>query len=370
MQNPVRVNLFQATFTTLLVTVGTVYFPVAGVVVSLAGPAGWLAVLLAFAVALVWAAMAVSVGSKGPTGSWGDAVKSWLGPWVGRLFLLYFAFIWAWLGGLLLAQGGLVFRNIALPATPPPVLSFALLLLLVLADMRGLEVYIRAVEALAMVSAPLVAAFYLVILPTIDIGNLQPWLGDGLGRIAHAAYICLPWAMEGILFLLFISTHVKNAQGLRLAGSSAIFGGGVALALLTVATLGVLGRGVTEAYLYPTVALAQAARLGFFLQGIEVFLYPLWLITHFFKVGACFVMVSQSVLGLWAGAKQPYRSLVIGVLFFGISNIPASIQQVVASVARVDSTFFMAFYGVLPLLWLWVTFAGKRKNKQKQQETM
>lgn len=364
MQTPVRVNLFQTAISTLLVTVGTVFFPVAGVVVSLAGPAGWLAVLLGFSISLPWAVMSATLGSYGPSGNWGETVQAWLGPWVGRLFLLYFAFIWAWLGGMLLAQGGLVFHNIALPATPPLVLMFALLILVVMVDLRGLEVYIRSLEALAMVSVPLVVAFYLAILPTINIHNLQPWLGDGLGRMAHAAYLNLPWAMEGILFLLFISAHVKNKERLKFTGTLAVLLGGGALSLLTAFTIGVLGRGVTEAYIYPTVALAQTARVGFFLQGIEIFVYPLWLVTSFFKVGACFVVVSQSLLGVWAGAKQPYRSLLVGALFLTVSQVPNTIQQVGASLGRVDNTFFMAFYAILPLVLLWVTMTGKGKGTQ------
>ncbi|KAF0195108.1 MAG: spore germination protein amino acid permease [Bacillota bacterium] len=364
MDNPVRVNLFQGAIAVFVVTIGTVFFPVAGVVVPIVGQAGWIAVLLGFLIPLPWVFMAAALVRKGPIGEWGQSVKAWLGPWVGRVFLLYIAFCWAWLGGLLLAQGGMVFHNIALPATPPWIMSFALLILVVLADMRGVEVYVRSIELLVMVCLPFVTAFYLAILPTMQLENLQPLLGDGPIRLAHAVYLVIPWAMEGILFGLFIGTHIKNNKRFGLTISLAVFGGGAALALLTAFTLGVLGRGVTETYLYPTVELAQTARVGFFLQGIEIFLYPLWFLASYIKTGAAFVVVSESLRGVWAGATQPYRSLALGVLFFAVSQVPNTVQQVVASLGRVDSTFFMAFYVIIPALLLWVSIARKGDPNQ------
>ena len=55
----ISIGLSQGFLVILAVTVGTVFFPVAGVVVPLAGASGWIAVLLAFLVAMPWCAMAL-----------------------------------------------------------------------------------------------------------------------------------------------------------------------------------------------------------------------------------------------------------------------------------------------------------------------
>ncbi|MBT9155679.1 MAG: hypothetical protein DDT37_00647 [Firmicutes bacterium] len=75
MKLDVRINHFHAAFAILAVTIGTVFFPVAGVVVPLAGAAGWVSVLLAFVVALPWVFMAMGLVSRGPSGDFGGGAR-------------------------------------------------------------------------------------------------------------------------------------------------------------------------------------------------------------------------------------------------------------------------------------------------------
>lgn len=350
----ISIGLSQGFLMIVTVTVGTVFFPVAGVVVPLAGASGWIAVLLAFAVALPWCAMAAYLARHGPPGNWGGAVLSWLGPVVGRIFLLYFAFVWLWLGGLLLGQTGFVFHDMAMPRTPPDVLNFALLLLVVLVDYKGLEVFVRTIEALTWLSIIGLLGFVVGVVPLTELDNLLPVIDAAPALIAHAALFCLPWAMEGVLFALFMGVFLRQRSGMGGLFSLAVGGAGVLLALMTVFTLGVLGRGVTTSYLYPTAILAQTSRPGFFLEGMELFLYPLWIVASFVKIGAAFTMVSLSLAGVWSGFRQPYRSLLLGVVFFIIATTPSHIFALVASISRVDNSFIMSFYLILPLLALWV----------------
>ena len=364
---PVRVNIIQATIAILLVTVGTVFFPVAAVVVPIAGESGWMSVLMAFLLALPWAFMAGALVRKAPTGDWGKAVKAWLGPWAGRVFLLYFAFIWAWLGAYILAQAGQVFHAIAMPVTPEFVLSGALLLLLIQVDIKGVEVFVRSLEIISMLGIPLIIAFVFGVIPAMSSANLQPIFAEPPARLAHATLLCLPWAMEGILFSLFIGAHVKNNARLGLLSAGAVMLGGVFLAMVVVVTLGTLGRTVTELHVYPTMAVAQTSHLAFFLQGLELLLFPIWVLASFIKAGVSFVLVSESLRGVYGGFKQPYRSLVVGLVFLAIALIPSTTMGVVAALSRVDNTFFMAFYILLPLVWLWTVVKGKGKDESNAQ---
>ena len=350
----ISIGKSQAYLMILVVTIGTVFFPVAGVVVPLAGTSGWVAVLLAFVIALPWCAMSAYLAGTGPPGDWGKAVFAWLGPIAGRIFLLYFAFVWLWLGGLLLGQTGFVVHDMAMPRTPPAVLNFALLLLVVLVDYKGLEVFVRTIEALAWLSIIGIFSFVVVVVPLIDLDNLRPIIDAAPALIAHATLLSLPWAMEGVLFALFIGVFLRQRSGMGGIFALAVEGAGVILALMTVFTLGVLGRGVTTSYLYPAAILAQTARPGFFLEGIEVLLYPLWIVASYIKVGASFIMVSLSLMGVWKGFRQPYRAILLGVAFLVIATAPPNISALVASIARVANSFFMSFYLILPLLALWV----------------
>ena len=363
-----RINRFHAAFAILAVTIGTVFFPAAGVVVPLAGAAGWVSVILAFVLGLPWVFIAMSLVSRVPVGDFGWAVRVWLGPWLGGLFLLYLSFIWAWLGGLLLAQSGMVTQAVALPDTPQMVLNIALLFLVVFTDLRGVEAFMRTLELLMLIGIPIVASYVLIAVSVVRTDNLQPLFAEPPILIAHAALLALPWVMEGILFALFAGVYVNTRRHIHWVAAGAISLAGLLLALTVVLTLGVLGRSVTESFIYPTVELTQVIHIGFFLQGLEGLLYPMWAIFSYIKVTAAFVIVSESLRGIHAGLRQPYRALGVGVVFLVISVLPGSFTELVASISRVDNTFFMLMYGLLPLMWLIAHLRG-RKERQLSAST-
>jgi spore germination protein KB len=363
----VRINRFHAALAIFPVTIGTVYLPVAAVVVPLAGVAGWIAVIAAFVVALPWVFMTAGLVARAPVGDWGLAVRTWLGPWAGGVFLLYISFIWAWLGGLLLAQSGMVLQEVALPDTPAWLLNVMLLLLVVFSDVRGVEVFVRTLELLMFVAVPVIAVYVAISMTVVRLENLIPLFAEAPIRIAHAALLSLPWVMEGILFALFVGVYVNTRQKFSLVASGAILAAGLMLALTVVLTVGVLGRAVAESLIYPTVELTQVIHIGVFLQGLEGILYPIWVIFSYIKVTASFALVSESLRGIFPFARQPYRALAVGGLFLAISTLPGSFVELVASLSRVDNTFFMAMYAILPLVWLWVRL--RRKEHKKDEGT-
>lgn len=272
------------------------------------------------------------------------------------------SFIWAWLGGLLLAQSGFVFNAVALPDTPPVVLNVALLSLVVLSDLRGVEVFIRTLELLMLITMPVIAIYVAIAISVVRLENLMPVFAEAPIRMAHAGILSLPWAMEGILFALFTCVHVNTRKHLNLVAGSAIMTAGLLLALAVALTLGVLGRSVTESFVYPTVELTQVIHIRFFLQGLEGLPYPMWVTFAYIKVTASLIFVSESVRGIWAGAKQPYRALGLAGLFLAIASQPQNFSGLIASISRADNTFFMLMYAILPLMWLWGYLKGRKER--------
>lgn len=346
----------------LPITTGTVYFPVAGVVVPLAGTAGWLAVLLAFALSLLWVAMAAALCRWAPIGDWPSAVDSWLGPWLGRAVLFYLGVIGLWLGGLLLLQGSLVFHAVALPATPPLALTLATLLLVIYTDWQGVEVLARTIQVLFISSLPLLLGFLVSTVPMVQMDNLQPWLGRGPAGLAHASYLAAPWPMEGVIFTLFLGCLVRDRRALGRQASAAIAVAGVMLSGVALITVGVLGTAVAESYIYPTVSLILSTSVGRFLQGLEIFIYPLWLLTSYTKTVALFVLTTESLRGLIPRLPRIWRTVLVGAAYLTISLIPQNLGEMVAAVGRVDNSLITGFYLLLPIIWLATWWRRRRSH--------
>lgn len=361
MHDRTQITATQFAVTLYPIAIGTIYFPAAGIVVPLAGTAGWMAVLLAFTVSALWVLIAAKLCRWAPAGNFATAVVSWLGPWIGRAFLVHLLAIGLWLGGLLMLQGSLVFHAIALPATPPLALTLSTLLLIILTDLKGVEVYLRTVQFLLFLSLPLIVGLLFGLLPSIKPSDLLPLFGKGPAGIAHATYLSLPWAMDGVVFTLFFGCLVQDKQSLTSRALLPIALAGLTLAAFVSITVVKLGLGVTETYIYPSAQLALGSGLGGFLQGLELFFYPLWLVTTYVKSAAFFLLASESTRGLLPSLSQPWRAALLGACFLAISLVPKNINEMVGSIARVNNSLIGSLYWILPLLFM---LAWRRRRKQ------
>jgi len=350
MQNRQQFTAIQLAIVIYLIAIGTIYFPAAGIVVPLAGTAGWMAIAIAFLIGLLWVGLAVLLCHWAPSGDFTEAAQAWFGPWIGRGLMIYLLVIGVWLGGLLLLQGSLVFHAIALPATPPLALTLSTLVLIVLTDFKGIEVYLRTVQVLFFLGAPLITGLLFGTIPLVNMDKLLPVLGKGPAGLAKATYQALPWAMDGTIFTLFLGSMVSDKERLGRWTLGPILAAGMSLAGFVLITIAELGIGVTESFVYPSAQLALSSRLGGFLQGLELFFYPLWLVTTYIKTTAFFMLASACLRGLVPVLKQPWRALLLGAAYLGVSWIPENINEMAGSIARVNNSVIAAFYWLLPLL--------------------
>lgn len=362
MKSKVETTALQAALTLFPIAIGTIYLPVAGILVPIAGSAGWISVLLAFGVAMLWVVLAAKLSELSPTGDWATAVFSWLGPWVGRLLLAYLVLISVPFGGLLLLQDSLVFHTVALPITPPLALSLATLILVVMTDLYGVETFSRTCQVVLVLSTPLILGALAGMIPASNWGNLLPLLGEGPGRIAHAAYLAMPWGAETVIFTLFLGVRVEKKRHYALFSATAVGVAGVVLAGVVIFNLAVLGRSVVESYIYPSLPLILSASLSSFLKGLELFVYPLWLYTSYIKTTAFFVLASESLRGIIPGLGQPWRAIILGVMYLSVSMVPKNVTEMVAFLSRIDNTFIMPFYAIIPALLLLVWRKRRKKT--------
>lgn len=354
MKSKTQIRSSQAALAIFSSTIGTIYFPLAAIVVPIAGTSGWLTVIMAFLLATPWVLLSAWLARQAPSGNFGAAVTFWLGPIIGRLFLLWFATSWLLLASGLLAQTSFVFHAIALPATPVIVMLVALLSLVIYTDLHGFETCIRTMQVLLLVSLPLMLGFLLAAIASSKLPNLMPLLDVGFPDLAKATYLVSPYPMSGALFVLFTAIQVQDRNRIALYSVLANWAAGLLLALIVAVTVGVLGCCVTKAYVYPTVPLAQSINIGETLVGVELLVYPLWLLSGYSKVAVAFVIASTSIGAMLPALKQPWRTLGLGVLALLIAIMPQNLRATIELIGMNNSYLTLPFYLAIPAIALWV----------------
>lgn len=343
-------------------TVGTAYFPLASIMVAAVETSGWLVVLATFLIATPWIWITTWLAKQAPAGDFAAAVEVWVGPIISKIVLLLFAAYWLLLGTGVLAEVSFVFHIIALPATPIKILQLALLLLVIYTDWYGLETCMRTIQALLLLAVPLMLLFLISALVASDWSKLRPIVDGQWLDFAKATILVAPYALGGILLSLFLTVHVADRKQMASSNILATWSAGLLLSFTVAITVAVLGCCVTKTYAYPLIPVAQSISIGETLVGVEIFVYPLWLLSGYIKSTLGFVVASSAVKALLPFVKQPWRTLGLGLIAMILSMIPPNLAS---NVQMINYTNYLGytFYVIIPSIALWVKLS-KRGGKR------
>jgi len=345
-------------------TLGTVYFPLAAVVIEQGGTSCWWLIAITFLLATPFILLATWLAEQAPVGNFGQAVEAWLGPVFGKVFLLVFAVYWLVLAGGVVAENSYVFHTITLPATPVTVLQIALLLLIIYTDLHGIETCLRTIQASLILLLPLLLVVLVAAIAVAKWSNLLPLLDVSWLEMARTVFHISPYPFAGVLITLFLAVMVEDKSELALYSVLTVWIVGILLALVVAMTIAVLGCCVTKAYQFPTIPLAQSINIGNTLVGVDVFVYPLWVLSGYIKSALAFVMASTIVRSLLPIA-QPWRALGLGLIVIVVAMMPPSLGMVVRFLRMNDFYLGLPLVITIPGIAIWV--GAKKWGKENAE---
>jgi spore germination protein KB len=191
-----------------------------------------------------------------------------LGPWVGRVFGLWFL-VWIYLVACKTLREGVDFVGTTiLPQTPIYIIGFAGMIGAAYAVYMGAEVVMRNGEfitPLALIVAPVLLALSM---QHLDVHNLMPVLADGWQPVLRGAVTPdIVYALELLIGLQFAhmlrNSRVLPKDMMIATGSITVVG-----TLLAVITIGVVGQSAN--YLaYPILEAVRSIRVGRNLERLD-----------------------------------------------------------------------------------------------------
>lgn len=258
------------------------------------------------------------------------------------------------------------FQNLVmLHNTPMPAVLLCMLFLVFYAVYKG---GITAVSRCAEVIGPvfiLILYVQLFLNPQeMDLKRILPvyadsgWLAIGMGAFNSFNYMLDPTI---ILMLYFFAENKRTASRGILWGTAVSAGWGL---LATFAMLTVTGPDMAAKMVVPVYSLTKMVSILNFIQNIDVFYIPLWLLGAFIKLAICLFILSYG-LAEWSGYRNWRRIAgLLTVVWLGYVLYSARIVQLSYLFRNVWLTdvFYPALYIALPLL-LWIV-GSIRKRQQ------
>jgi len=319
---------------------------------SYGGRDTWISEIVSTILGVIIILMLSFLLSKFPGKSILEILTALIGPFLGKLFLLYFIFFAILLAALIAFNIQNLFMAAIMTATPGWVFCLTLVLSIGYIIRKGLEPTVRSFEIVFPVVILVLTAMFIVAAFQVDLTYILPVFSVSWISFLKSVIIVTSLPNAEIFLLAGIAIYVKDPRKILpglLAGHliAAFF-----LILRQFLATGIFSLAEAEQLVFPTYMVARTIHFGNFVERIEIFLIFTWFFVVFSKVAACIFVSLDSIRCLFKlpdikPLVYPFCIFLIPLSLKGYGNYqetPAFISQVLP---LLDMT---ASFVVLPLL--------------------
>lgn len=358
-----RISQHQFMILGAAVLLGTTFYPIAQIVIGVAGRDAWWSVLPAYGMAIPFGFMVLALSKKHPGLDLFQITEKLAGKWPTKGIVVIYSIITGYLGLLLLAQARDTFRRSILPLVPSLIIVCGLMLLVIMLIWSGIEVFARFTE----ITFPLVAGGLLFMIlfsiPRFEAGEFFPIMADGIMSVVWGVLKLSPFAMEYVLVLGAILPHLPVGEEKRLRHGivRAVLMVGVLSAALTLTEIMVFGPEETKRLNYGLLALGKMIEISKTLAGVESIFMLVWMGAEITKVSALFLVAVLGIRQITGWGKNIWLYLGVALIFIGIALIKPGGTSLGLEIDKLDG------YLILPFTGLWVMLLVSLEWLQKKQ---
>ncbi|MGP4059379.1 GerAB/ArcD/ProY family transporter [Halobacillus sp. H74] len=294
----------------------------------------WIAISLSVAVGviLVFFYNQIAKLMKGQT--FVQATISVFGNWIGRVILFFYLSFLYVLASLVLRNIGDFMTTLIIPETPLQFTHILFLLVVIWGAYLGIEAIGRSAEMFMPWVVLLLIFFTISLSPQIKMENLQPIFGNGITPVLSTSMVVIGTPLLELVTFLMIIPYVKEEKTTRKAWLLGTFIGGAILMLITLLCILILGSDLTALNTFPSYKVAQKINIAGFLEGVEIFVAIIWMLTIFFKLTILFYSSTVGIAQFLT--MDDHRPLLLPL---GMGVIVLSI------IAYPDVAYFESFVG-------------------------
>ncbi|MBA2875335.1 GerAB/ArcD/ProY family transporter [Thermaerobacillus caldiproteolyticus] len=287
------------------------------------------------------------------------------GPIFGKIFALVYVLYFLYLVARVLRDFGELLLTFAYPETPLFVLNAIMMLTVMYAVYKGIEVLARTGELFFTLLYVLAISGMILVVAAklIDIHRLQPVLEEGWRRVFKVVFhqtLYIPFGEIIVFTMLF--PYINNPKKTKIVALSAMTLSGINLAIMMTVNVAVLGADAVSRSTFPLLNTIREIQVANFLERLDVFFMIALIIGGFFKIGVFFYAAVIGAAHLF-NVKEHHRlvyPLGLASLLLSIavaSNFPEHVKEGV-NIATVY--IHMPLQIILPVLLLAIAWIRQR----------
>lgn len=240
-------------------------------------------------------------------------------------------------------------RLVLLQGTYTEYIGLAFMITLILGSLCGIQSLGRVHELMFPISCVFIIAFFLLLLPSIEIDNIFPILGKGAENVFVKGVSGIS-IFTDVLLLNLLMPHVKNLEEYKKGGIKAIIIGGV-FAIAVMVMYGICyAYPVSEKFLLPVYQLERLIHLSNFFSRFEAVFQFIWSI-QIILYGCVYIAVLSEV---WQTTFRLNKNapiiMSIAVTVLGASLLPGSITTFAAFEESINRWLYIPAF-LMPIIF-------------------
>lgn len=300
-----------------------------------------------------------------------EYMQKLLGKIVGTIIAFCYIIFFMYTAARVLRDFGEMLLTFAYLETPLFIVNALLMLVIIFAVSKGIEVVARTGE-LFFVSIYFLAitGFILIVFSgLIDMNNLKPVLEQGIFPIARVVFtqtLYFPFG-ETIVFSM-IFPYITKRKSVKKIGLFAMLLSGINLTITMAINIGVLGVDLASRSQFPLLSTIQSIQVAEFLERLDVFFMISLVICIFFKVSIYFYAAVASTAVIFKIKEPSMLTYPMGmvVLFMSVTIASSYAEHLKEGLKFVTGYLHPFFLVIIPLLLLGIAFLKNRKSSNQK----
>ena len=292
------------------------------------------------------------------------------GPFLGKLFLLYYIFFAIFIAAIIIFNIQNLIKATVMTDTPGWVFCLTSILSIGYIIRKGLEPTVRCSEFVFPAVILVLTAVFTIAAFQVDLTYILPVFSVSGLRFLKSVIIVTSYPNAEIFLLSGIATYLKDPRKILpgfLAGHliAAVF-----LISRQLLSVGIFSLAEAEQLIFPTYMILRTIHFGNFIERIEIFLLFTWFFLLSIKVSACIFVTLDSIRCLFKlpdikPLVYPFCIFLIPIALSGYGNyqeVPTFISQVLP---LLDITVCFIVLPLLLLIFFLKSLSPSKKNRYK-----
>ncbi|MBM4760978.1 GerAB/ArcD/ProY family transporter [Bacillus sp. B15-48] len=299
-----------------------------------------------------------------------EYMQKLLGKIVGKLVAFLYVLLFVYLAARVLRSFGEMLVTAAYVQTPLTVVNALLIVVIIYALHKGIEVLARTGELFFITLYLLAVVGFILIIASglIEIQELKPVLEEGIGRVFRVVVtetLYVPFGEIAVFSTLL--PYLKEAKKAKRAGIIALVLTGINLALVMAINISVLGLDTTKRSQFPLLTTIQSIQLADFIERLDVFFMFTIVIGIFFKISVFLyaAVMGTSIIFKIKNASQLVYPFGIITLFISITTASSYPEHLKEGLQVTTQFLHPLFLVVIPILLLALAYWKNRNKKGK-----